>query len=243
MELFSSKTTSAKAQIITYLLLLFVLSILTACSNTTVHLYTRYLSADQTTEIQQKLAEQGIKVETNELAIPQSIKQSSLIYSPLLDNNAQVEKISELLASLGFPISDTSPLVVDNHWYAKKSIGVMIVPEGINPHNRSTVADLANLYQGENCDENISIRLYANNRYQMNTDQPSENFDEFKEGLWRITSYPYVELRTEDRIWWFYFEVSQKAEVDVVGKVEKTILTPVERYIHFPFCNYTFGIR
>lgn len=243
MEILLNKQNTSQLKIVWRSLPLIFILLITACSNTTVHLYTRYLSPEQTLEITHKLAEQNIKIETNELAIPSSVKHSALVYSPLIKDRAKVEQLSQILTSLGFPISDTAPLVVENHWYAKQAIGVMLIPEGVNPQERSTVIDLANLYQGEQCDQQISIRLHADNRYEMTTDFPSDNFDEFKSGVWRITSYPYIELRTEDRMWWFYFQVSQKNDADVVGKIEKTILMPVERYRQLPYCNYTFGLR
>ena len=63
------KLTLKQAPSLTLIMNIFLvcmLLLLAACSNNTVHLYTRYLSADQTTQIRQKLAEQGIKVKTNE---------------------------------------------------------------------------------------------------------------------------------------------------------------------------------
>lgn len=63
-----------------------------SCSQTTVHLYSRYLSVEQIETINQKLVTADFVVKPNNLQFPKSTTQPSLIYSPLIADQTQSVK-------------------------------------------------------------------------------------------------------------------------------------------------------
>ena len=102
------------------------------CSSNKVHLYSRYLSDDDTQKITKSIEDAGFDVVTNTLSSPDSMEQSTLIYSPILNYDQSVDGLTAVLAQLGWPIANTELLVNGNHWFQNNSVGVFLLPEGVN---------------------------------------------------------------------------------------------------------------
>lgn len=73
--------------------LILVVLFLCGCSQTTVHLYSRYLSIQQIEMINRELITADFIVKSNDLKFPQSVTQSSLTYSPLIKDLNAVNKV------------------------------------------------------------------------------------------------------------------------------------------------------
>jgi len=226
------------------LLSLIILSIaLIACSSTEVHLYTRYLSETEIENISSKLNESNFKIVPNTLSFPENIYQSTLIYSPFIKGDKTLDTLINSLSEVGWSIPTVEALVSGNHWYSKDSVGLFLLPEGVKQKDKIATQDLANDYESRNCDTIVSIRLNKNNTYQLSfTNKLNERTDHLK-GSWKIRSYPYIELTSFNKRWWFYFEIEQKVESDKISKIEIIELNPVESYSFFPNCSFVNGVR
>ena len=226
---------------------LLVLSVLLGgCSSTTtLHLYAKYLTAEQTQQIEQHLKQQGYEVKVNQHLFPTSVNQSSLVYSPMLKHAESLDVVADSLASIDWNVYSFSPLVASNHWYTKNSIGVFLVPPGVYPHARSEVANLAAVYQAEACEQPIHVTLNPDRTYEISGVTHDEVYDWEKTGTWRVTEYPFLELRSYgDPVYRsFYFTVKQSTEVDKVSAIDITRLMPVEPYNIFGQCHFAAGIR
>jgi len=88
---------------------------LSGCSQTTVHLYSRYLSDAQIKEINKELVEADFTVKVNQLTFPASITQSSLTYSPIINDRNAVNKVINAMSNIAWDIHHTSMLFTDNH--------------------------------------------------------------------------------------------------------------------------------
>ena len=113
--------------------LILVALLFCSCSQTTVHLYSRYLSDPQIEAISKELVAADFSVKPNQLEFPQSVTQSSLTYSPLINNRNAVNRVIYTMKGVGWDIENTSMLFIDNHWYKKNSVALMLVPSGVKP--------------------------------------------------------------------------------------------------------------
>lgn len=80
--------------------LILVALFLSGCSQTTVHLYTKYLSIEQVEEINQTLTNKNFVVVTNEYNFPETVSNSTLIYSPIIQDRKAVDNLIQLLQGL-----------------------------------------------------------------------------------------------------------------------------------------------
>ena len=81
--------------------LICVACLLSGCSQTTVHLYGRYLPAQQINKITEKLRQEQFKVVVNKLPFPDTIHSSSIIYSPFIKEPLNVELLIHSMLSIG----------------------------------------------------------------------------------------------------------------------------------------------
>jgi len=222
--------------------ILFCITLL-ACSSTEVHLYTRYLSDTEIEKISSQLEASNFKVVTNTLAFPETIHQSTLLYSPFIKGDNTLERLINSLTNIDWAIPRVESLVSGNHWYSKNSVGLFLLPDGVKQKDSIANQDLANNYESRNCDTLVNLYLYKNNTYRLSfTNKNNERTDHLK-GSWKIRSYPYIELTSTNERWWFYFEIEQKVESDNVSKINIIELKPVDRYSLFPKCSFVNGIR
>jgi hypothetical protein len=125
---------------------------------------------------------------------------------------------------------------------------LLLIPEGIKQQGEIASQDLAHEYVSRDCDASqlnsgVKIQLNRDNTYQMVfTQDTAESTDHFK-GFWKITSYPYMELSSQNERWFFYFEIEQKLETDKVSNIDIIELKPADKYKFFSDCKFVFGIR
>lgn len=217
--------------------------LLFACSSTTVHLNTKYLSKQQVAEIVETLQQQDFRVETNQHRYPDEINQSSLIYSLMISDNSAVNKLHNVLNELGWTDLKTNPLKTNNHWYTKDTIGLFLVPENIEPNKGQTAQDLLGRYIAVGCERQWQLVLKNNGVFDIQTaGQPIER--EYGSGFWEMRQYPYLELRARgDSFWAQFFEIKQRHEIDQISAITFTDLVPVNNAFKLTPCQFTQGIR
>jgi hypothetical protein len=222
---------------------LLICFLIVSCSSTKVHLYSRYLSEKEVDNITKTLEEHNFDVVANELDFPRDIEQSTLLYSPFIQGEDSVNVLIDALDKTGWVISNVQPLFSGNHYYTKNSVGLLLLPEGVTPKDNAAANALINEYDSQGCDLDVKLRLLKNGDYSFEYIEGNPNQIDHLQGRWKVTSYPFVELSSTNKEWFFYFEIQQKIEVDVVGKVEITQLIPVEKYYLLPHCRFVYGIR
>ncbi|XPF94889.1 hypothetical protein ACM9HF_02435 [Colwellia sp. RE-S-Sl-9] len=216
---------------------------LLACSSTEVHLYTRYLSDIEIEKISLKLDQSNFNVVTNNLSFPETIHQSTLLYSPFIKGDKTLDTLINSLSEIGWTIPSVEALVSGNHWYSKNSVGLFLLPEGIKQKDKIANQDLANDYESRNCDTLVSLRINKDNTYLLTFANKTHERTDHLKGHWKIRSYPYIEFTSFNERWWFYFEIEQKVESDKVSKINIIELKPVDRYPFFPNCSFANGVR
>ena len=214
-----------------------------ACSSTKVHLYTRYLSVEETKGITEDIEALGFDVITNTLVFPDDVEQSTLLYSPFVEGENSISFLIESLDKSGWIISSVKPIFAGNHYYTKNSVGLLLLPDGLVKNDQVTVPDLANEYESKQCQRSIKLSLNSDKTYQFVYSNNAKNQNEQLKGNWQITSYPYIELISLNKAWRFYYEIHKSIESDVVGKIELIELKPVDDQYTLPICSYVFGIR
>ncbi|MGS2721281.1 hypothetical protein [Paraglaciecola aestuariivivens] len=226
------------------LIMIIVALLLAACSQTpTVHLYTRYLTKDQVTQIEQVLSANNMQVKPNDLAFPASITHSSLTYSPVIDDPNAVRKVLDAMQNIGWPIHHTSMLFVDNHWYKENSLALMLVPPEVDPQRKNSSQDIANQYSSENCELTISIHLDKNGQYKIHTSGDHQIDAELTQGSWQITEFPYLALYSIDDNWPMFFELQQYKTNDQISEIQITELIALSNYSFLGGCSFKYGLR
>ncbi|WP_057830464.1 hypothetical protein [Colwellia sp. TT2012] len=214
-----------------------------ACSASKVHLYTRYLSAQETEGITKNLEAHGFDVIANTLVFPDDVQQSTLLYSPFVEGENRVNVLIATLDKMGWTIANVQLLFAGNHYYTKNSVGLLLLPDGVRQSDKVTQQDLVNEYESKGCDTWIKLSLNSDASYQFlylnKTDHQSEQLT----GRWQITSYPYIELTSSNKMWRFYYEIQKSTITDVVGKIELIELKPVDEHYTWPKCSFVYGLR
>ena len=221
------------------LMCFFILS----CSSTKVNLYTRYLSADETEAVTKNLEQLGFDVIANSLVFPDEIEQSTLLYSPFIEGENSINVLIDSLEKSGWGIPYIKPIFSGNHYYTKNSVGLLLLPEGVVKNDQVIRQDLANEYKSKECDAAIKLRLNNDASYQFLYPKKTDSQTEQLTGTWQITSYPYIELTSLNKVWRFYYEIQKNIETDVVGKIEVIELKPLDDHYTLPQCSFVYGIR
>ena len=216
--------------------------LLTACTSTKVHINHRYLSDETVQKMTALLEEAGYQVATNDFAYPNDIYQSTLVYSPMIGDKQAVTNIIDLMALHGWHIPSVNPLVSGKHWFTRDSVGLYLLPDGVNPHNRSSRQDLANQYQTRDCDASASITLAKDGKFTIAV-EPAPDDKRSLKGTWDIRNYPVVQLTPDDDLWPWYFEISQHTERDKISAINITELVPLDSYKMFRDCKFVAGER
>jgi hypothetical protein len=214
-----------------------------SCSQTTVHLYSRYLSDPQIEAINKELVAADFIVKRNQLEFPKSVIQSSLTYSPLIDDRNAVNKLINSMSLIGWDIQQTSMLFTDNHWYKENSIALMLLPPDVNPQAATNQRDWANEYPSQHCELNLTIHLESSGQYRILTERNQLLKHDYAQGKWSISHFPYLELRAEDSDWGFYFELKHYLKTDKIGDIQISELSPMSNYIVFADCTFVYGVR
>jgi len=222
-----------------------------SCSSTKVHLYTRYLSADETEVVTRNLEQLGFDVIANTLVFPDDVEQSTLLYSPFVEGEDSINILIDSLDKSGWLVANVKHIFAGNHYYTKNSVGLLLLPDGLVKNDQVTVQDLANEYESKKCESSIKLRLNSDATYQFlysnnnDNDNDNDNDDENEQlkGNWQVTSYPYIELTSSNKVWRFYYEIHKSIDSDVVGKVELIELKPIDEHYKLPRCGFIYGIR
>jgi len=227
-------------KIITVVLLSFFVL---ACSSTKVHLYTRYLSAQETEKITKELEVLGFDIVANSLTFPDGIEQSTLLYSPFVEGENSVNILIDSLGKSGWDITSVKPIFAGNHYYTKNSVGLLLLPEGAKQNDQVHRQDLVNEYESKACNASITLKLNSDASYQFLYPDMEASQKEQLQGSWQITSYPYIELVSSKKFRRFYYEIQRKTETDVVGKIALIELKPLEDHYALPKCTFYYGLR
>lgn len=184
-----------------------------SCTSPTVVLYGRYLPKEELKSITHEIEELGFDVESNTHRFPNEIDQSTIIQSPFFSDKAKLEALANYLNSDGWSVRTNDYLVTGNHWFKKNNLGLYLFPNDVTPRDRLPFQDLINTYTSRNCDADIKLLLNENQTYEIVLNVENESDQPFTTGMWKYRSYPYIELVSLDKQWWFYFEIEQLTEV------------------------------
>jgi hypothetical protein len=224
---------------------------LVACSTTKVYLYSRYLTDADIKMITAKLKALDFDVESNMLAFPDNVEQSTLLYSPFLSDRQGVTVLVAELAELGWQLPVVKMLVEGNHWYKKDNLALLLLPPGVKRNDKIVMQELVNKYESTHCETKSYIKLNRDGDYQMFFEQSAlEQFIELTKyqkdivkGQWKITGFPYIELKSFNENGWFYFEIQQQTITDKIGEIDIITLKPMQNYPAFPHCSFVYGVR
>lgn len=119
-----------------------------------------------------------------------------------------------------------------------------MLPDNLGQSDKVASQDLVNIYQSNQCAPTIALHLNKDASYQfIYAKETLVKQSGVLKGKWQITSYPYLERTSPNGDWSFYFEIQQKIETDVVGKIKIVTLKPVDTHYAFPNCSFVYGVR
>lgn len=222
-------------------LIIVLLVLLAGCTNTKVHLYTKYLSEEEVQVVTKELESKRFSVIKNTLSIPNGVSESSVIYSPFLINMEHLDSALDALSKLGWTGIRLENFVKGNHWYGKNNFGLILLPEGIIRSEVKIVDELSQRYVGTDCDAQIEIELHSNSNYKIKYKDGSKMIT--KNGSWKVSGYPYLELSNGDGLLPMYLQAVKRTEQDIIGKVNIVEIKPIQNYQIFSNCKFSHGVR
>ena len=228
-----------------------IIWLISACASTKVHLYTRYLSDNETEVVTKKLQGLGFGVISNNLVFPKNIEQSTLVYSPFVEGEDTINRLITSMAEQGWPIPSVQPIFAGNHYYTKNSLGLLLLPQGAKRHDQVHPQDMVNEYQSKDCNISLKLTLHNDASYQFSyqNQQASKKAKqqagqrEQMQGTWHITSYPYLELVSSTNFRRFYYEIQSTTKKDRVGEISFIELKPIDDHYTLPQCSFHYGLR
>lgn len=218
-----------------------ILVFLAGCTNTKVHLYTKYLSEEETYKITKELEKNKFTVIANKLSVPENINASTVIYAPFSVNMDHVNIALDTLSKLGWTGIQSENFVKGNHWYKKNNFGLILIPEGLIKGDFQLTEELSQRYVGTDCETYVEIELNSNNIYTVKYKDGSKVIT--KKGSWKVTTYPYLELSVADGLMPMYFQAVKSTEQDIIGKVNIVEIEPLQSYQIFSNCKFRHGVR
>lgn len=224
--------------------LMTILLLMTGCQNTTVLLHARYLSEDTATQITERLEAAEFNVEVNDYAFPKGVRNSTIIGSPLLQDATKLDAVALVMDELHWPIYDIRSLTSQNHWFTKDTIGLYLVPAGIDPHEGANTADIANKYIASNCQKDLTLVLEPNNEYRLIAADVAKEDEQYLQGKWRIRGNQYIEMLynyPSNEAW--FMEISHEEVQDQISQITLIKLRPVQKFPIINQCGFEFGTR
>jgi len=218
-----------------------ILVLLSGCTNTKVHLYTKYLSEEETYKITKELEKNKFTVIANTLSIPENVNGSTVIYAPFSVNMDHVSVALDTLSKLGWTGIQSENFVKGNHWYKKNNFGLILIPEGLVKTELKLNDELSLRYVGTDCETYVEIELHSNNTYTVKYKDGSKVIA--KKGAWKLTQYPYLELSDADGFMPMYFQAVKRTEQDIIGKVNVMEIEPLQSYQILSNCKFRHGVR
>ena len=229
--------------------LFFFVITLSACQSLTVHLYTEQLTDQQRQQVVDGLAAAGVRVETTEVAIPESLDKSTVLYSMLTaEQQGRLDDVMSVLAEMGWPVESSQFVLGSGHYYTKQNVGVMLLSDYIKPGQlRPATVSARYVSMNENqqvCDNQIELILAADGRYQFLFNGEPAKDPYFADGDWQIRQSPYVELSADQNSYsHLYFEASITQHRDQLGVINVTTLSPMSSHPSFRGCQFISGVR
>lgn len=215
---------------------------LSSCTSTKVHLYSSYLTDEETSNISQHLSEAGFTVIPNQLKFPPSVNSNAIIYSPVLKDISKVTHLAEVLQTKDISVTNLIPMTADNHWYTSDSMALFVIPEGVN-HMVVNKRDLAQKYLSANCEREVFLVLREDGSFSFFGETWNKKQQQLAEGNWRYKQFPYLEFVPDNGNWTTYFTIEIKTVFDQIGKVTLYQLSPSSRHPIAQQCIFEFGIR
>lgn len=212
--------------------------LLSACSQTTVYLYDKYLNERDVVAIANDLETFGLNVERISLPFPESIRQSALVYSLMMTKPLDIALVESRLTTLGWPVNQQNPFFRNNHSFKENSLGVFLIPQELDIDKVNELSSVVAAYESQNCTSSIQLEVKRDGTYELN-DEEGNLLDK---GYWIIRQYPYISFSNQLLDFWdATFTVETGLEIEKIGSVAKTHLRPLDRYAAFKNCEFVYG--
>lgn len=136
----------------------------------TVHIYAKYLSKEQKTQLVTHLKESNLRVNVNDFDFPPELSENTIIHSLLLQNPSIIPQTQVVLKELGWEVNAVSPVKQGNHWYTGNSFAVLLRPDNTQSTNEVLKQDLTHTFQGQKCGQAVALTLNPSGHYVMSVE-------------------------------------------------------------------------
>lgn len=213
--------------------LLFSALLLTGCQKASIYLYSKHISELETAKLTSEFEQAGYRVQVNQHAFPREIKNTSLLYSPLLRDRENIEKVKNVLTTQGLEVNSISSLIKGNHLVTKDAIAVFVVSDP-----RGIVAPIVKgqVYTSHNCDSEYHIDIASTKTAEV-SEQESKT-----EVVWRLLANQEIFQMTDDEGYNFNYEIHKSVSQTPVGVVDEVILKPIVKNRWFSDCEFYSGV-
>jgi hypothetical protein len=155
-------------------LILFLLSLTTACASQKLYLFSRYIKPSELQVLEKELELIGYDVESNKHYFPSNVQENTLVHSFHYDQN-EVNKLLQIAAKLGFStVNDQLYSIAGKHIFTNNSLGLYLFPKeqltskdnvivkSDDTYNQDLVGEFESSWE---CARYLSIELFANDSF------------------------------------------------------------------------------
>ncbi len=218
-------------------------SLLAACSSPTVYLYAKHLTPKEQTKITNALKNKGYNVEINQLKFPQNINSTSILYSPMLSKQGyeSLNQLISLAESLDIPVISTELMRSGNHSVSSDGFAFFVVPDSIDLEKARMALFEGQVFKAENCESHLNITIREDNEIQLSAGSLNSNDGDVL-GFYEIRGNgEFLAFTPEPRGRIMHFEIHRGQQIEKVGLVQTTRLSPMSDYKHLKNCQFVYG--
>ena len=229
------------------LLVAFVLLLQAGCSTLPqVHLFSRYLSADQLTDLQSSLAASEAtkdwQVHVTDQAFPRDLNGNTIITSPFALNSKQLNQLKTLLTDLDHGYIAERFVGSGKHSYTKEHLGIYLFGSGFAETTRQLNAAITNEFSATGCLSAIYADLNIQDDNTINLtmgfDQEGKDREVQDAGRWWTDSgYLFIELKDINPV---VFQLDDIKETTPYGLRQGWRLTPVQGANQVNYCQFEY---
>jgi hypothetical protein len=212
-------------------LLLPILLLNTACSSKTqLHLYAKYLSDEQTSQVINKLDKATFDVVINQLDFPNSVNDNAIVYAPSSNSRKRLENLMVSLSALGFDVSNASLIAANNHSFTENNVGMFLLPDGVKIEHKPEGSNqyqfpMVNEYGAIDCQNTTTLYLKEPNAFYIEVDfwqeAQQQYLAESYQGNWQLTAHNQLILSAESWIEPLIFNKKIAVESKLEGAQER----------------------
>lgn len=207
--------------------------LLVGCQKPSIYLYSKYITETERQKLTEQFEQEGYQVVVNTLPFPQGVRQTSILYSPMLKDPNNLDKTIAILKKQGIEIDSVSSLVEGSHFVTKDALAVFIV---FNPEVFAAPVKQGQIFASQNCDNEFELHINQGNNASVKIN------DETTTVTWRLLANNDILSFRKYQGADYNYDVIRDVASTPVGVVDEIRLKPIVSNSWLGECEFYYGL-